>query len=186
MFLCSFGFTPKNIKKFFITKSITVRFLPVGGKHLTSPKNPGPPPLKSFQEELSPKTRIMNGQSTESLDSLSDELGSNSGGNTVNPAPPPRRVSSLWTIWRWTIWRWVPCRHFSIKRVELRPNSVKSCETSSSPESESTVGTNIYLDFFIIFRMWDSHNILFPTFLSYRARGCWGWWKVSVYFISNL
>merc|ERR1719187_1279389 len=63
----------------------------VGGKHLTSPKTPGPPPLKSFHEEPSPKARIINGQSTESLDSLSDELGSNSGGNTVNPAPPPRR-----------------------------------------------------------------------------------------------
>jgi len=63
----------------------------VSGKHLTSPKNKGPPPLKSFHEEPSPKMRMINGQSTESLESLSDELASNSGGNHQNPDPSTRR-----------------------------------------------------------------------------------------------
>jgi Arf-GAP/SH3 domain/ANK repeat/PH domain-containing protein len=63
----------------------------VSGKHLTSPKNKGPPPLKSFHEEPSPKMRMINGQSTESLESLSDELASNSGGNNQNPDPSTRR-----------------------------------------------------------------------------------------------
>jgi len=73
---------------------IHTAFLHVSGKHLTSPKNKGPPPLKSFHEEPSPKLRLTNGQSTESLESLSDELASNSGGNNSNPdstaAPNPR------------------------------------------------------------------------------------------------
>jgi len=63
----------------------------VSGKHITSPKNKGPPPLKSFHEEPSPKLRMINGQSTESLESLSDELASNSGGNHQNPDPTTRR-----------------------------------------------------------------------------------------------
>eukprot|EP00092_Neocalanus_flemingeri_P011518 GFUD01012412.1.p1 GENE.GFUD01012412.1~~GFUD01012412.1.p1 ORF type:complete len:919 (+),score=159.22 GFUD01012412.1:108-2864(+) len=63
----------------------------LSGKHLTSPKNKGPPPLKSFHEEPSPKMRMINGQSTESLESLSDELASNSGGNHPNPDPSTRR-----------------------------------------------------------------------------------------------
>jgi len=63
----------------------------VSGKHLTSPKNKGPPPLKSFHEEPSPKMRMINGQSTESLESLSDELASNSGGNHSNSDPSTRR-----------------------------------------------------------------------------------------------
>merc|ERR1719323_390128 len=52
-----------------------------GGKYVTSPKNKIQPKLKSFHEEKSPKSRMINGQSTESLESLSDELASNSGGN---------------------------------------------------------------------------------------------------------
>merc|ERR1719320_1894830 len=70
---------------------IHTAFLHVSGKHLTSPKNKGPPPLKSFHEEPSPKMRMINGQSTESLESLSDELASNSGGNHQNPDPTSRR-----------------------------------------------------------------------------------------------
>jgi len=70
---------------------IHTAFLHVSGKHLTSPKNKGPPPLKSFHEEPSPKMRMINGQSTESLESLSDELASNSGGNHQNPDPSTRR-----------------------------------------------------------------------------------------------
>ena len=53
----------------------------LGGKYVTSPKNKIQPKLKSFHEEKSPKSRMINGQSTESLESLSDELASNSGGN---------------------------------------------------------------------------------------------------------
>lgn len=56
----------------------------VSGKLLTSPKSKLPPPLQSFHEEPSPKLRMINGQSTESLESLSDELASNSGGNSTN------------------------------------------------------------------------------------------------------
>ena len=49
---------------------------------MTSPsKSKGQPKLKSFHEEKSPKMRMINGQSTESLESLSDELASNSGGS---------------------------------------------------------------------------------------------------------
>lgn len=70
---------------------IHTAFLHVSGKHITSPKNKGPPPLKSFHEEPSPKLRMINGQSTESLESLSDELASNSGGNHQNPDPTTRR-----------------------------------------------------------------------------------------------
>jgi len=52
-----------------------------GGKFVTSPKSKVQPKLKSFHEEKTPKMRMINGQSTESLESLSDELASNSGGN---------------------------------------------------------------------------------------------------------
>ena len=48
---------------------------------MTSPKGKVQPKLKSFHEEQSPKLRMINGQSTESLESLSDEIASNSGGN---------------------------------------------------------------------------------------------------------
>ena len=66
----------------------------VSGKHLTSPKSKLPPPLQSFHEEPSPKMRMINGQSTESLESLSDEQASNSGGNTTNSQDTgSRRVS---------------------------------------------------------------------------------------------
>ena len=66
------------------------------------------PPLQSFAEESSPEnlnlpSRIVNGQSTESLDSLSDESGglhghrSRAGGHartsSGNPVPPPRKVN---------------------------------------------------------------------------------------------
>ena len=69
------------------------------------------PPLQSFAEESSPEnlmpSRMVNGQSTESLDSLSDESGgvhhphrshnrSSSGAelrNLRNPVPPPRKVN---------------------------------------------------------------------------------------------
>ena len=49
------------------------------------------PQLKSFLEEKSPKMRMINGQSTESLESLSDELASNSGGNNSNTELNNRR-----------------------------------------------------------------------------------------------
>ena len=49
------------------------------------------PQLKSFHEEKSPKMRMINGQSTESLESLSDELASNSGGNNSNTELSNRR-----------------------------------------------------------------------------------------------
>ena len=69
------------------------------GKHLPSPKSKLPPPLQIHPEESlkSPK-RIFNGQSTESLESLSDELASNSGGNNTGStnnrdAAVSRRVS---------------------------------------------------------------------------------------------
>jgi len=70
----------------------------VSGKHLTSPKSKLPPPMQSFHEEPSPKMRslskMINGQSTESLESLSDELASNSGGATTNSQDAAsRRVS---------------------------------------------------------------------------------------------
>lgn len=55
----------------------------MAGKHLPSPKSKLPPPLQIHPEEQSPK-RIFNGQSTESLESLSDELASNSGGNNTS------------------------------------------------------------------------------------------------------
>merc|ERR1719189_2097453 len=61
------------------------------GKHLTSPKSKMQPQLKSFLEEKSPKMRMINGQSTESLESLSDELASNSGGNNSNTELNNRR-----------------------------------------------------------------------------------------------
>merc|ERR1719342_535066 len=63
----------------------------VSGKNVTPPKGKVPPPLKCFSGDKSPKRRIMNGQSTESLESLSDELASNSGGNHQNPDPTLRR-----------------------------------------------------------------------------------------------
>ena len=86
---------------------------------LVGPKSGGSsdtsPPLQSFAEESSPEnlmpSRMVNGQSTESLDSLSDESGgvhphhpSRSGNrhnrsasgadlrNIRNPVPPPRQV----------------------------------------------------------------------------------------------
>jgi Arf-GAP/SH3 domain/ANK repeat/PH domain-containing protein len=56
----------------------------MAGKHLPSPKSKLPPSkLQIHPEEQSPK-RIFNGQSTESLESLSDELASNSGGNNTS------------------------------------------------------------------------------------------------------
>merc|ERR1719220_2374333 len=55
----------------------------MAGKHLPSPKSKLPPPLQIHPEEQSPK-RMFNGQSTESLESLSDELASNSGGNNTS------------------------------------------------------------------------------------------------------
>ena len=67
------------------------------GKRLPSPKSKLPPPLQIHPEEQSPK-RMFNGQSTESLESLSDELASNSGGNntsTNNRDAVSRRVSFL-------------------------------------------------------------------------------------------
>ena len=73
-----------------------------GGKHLTSPRSKMQPQLKSFHEEKSPKMRMINGQSTESLESLSDELASNSGGNNSNTELSNRRgrVSGLTGIQR--------------------------------------------------------------------------------------
>ena len=90
-------------------------FISVGSKSGVSSDTS--PPLQSFAEESSPEnrvspsppmsTRILNGQSTESLDSFSDESGghreqrplrhSTPGGRrgrTVrsNPVPPPRKV----------------------------------------------------------------------------------------------
>ena len=68
------------------------------GKHLTSPRSKMQPQLKSFHEETSPKMRMINGQSTESLESLSDELASNSGGNNSNTELSNRRGRvSGWT-----------------------------------------------------------------------------------------
>lgn len=59
---------------------------------MTSPsKSKGQPKLKSFHEEKSPKMRMINGQSTESLESLSDELASNSGGNNSTAEPATGR-----------------------------------------------------------------------------------------------
>merc|ERR1711953_715645 len=55
-----------------------------GTKHLPSPKSKLPPPLQIHPEEHSSPKRIFNGQSTESLESLSDELASNSGGNNTS------------------------------------------------------------------------------------------------------
>ena len=66
--------------KFLLFTYTTILFA-ASGKHLTSPKGKMQPQLKSFHEEKSPKMRMINGQSTESLESLSDELASNSGGN---------------------------------------------------------------------------------------------------------
>ena len=62
-----------------------------GGKFVTSPKSKVQPKLKSFHEEKSPKMRMINGQSTESLESLSDELASNSGGNNSTNEVTNRR-----------------------------------------------------------------------------------------------
>ena len=62
---------------------------------MTSPKSKVQPKLKSFHEEKTPKMRMINGQSTESLESLSDELASNSGGNNSSEVTNRRgRVSS--------------------------------------------------------------------------------------------
>ena len=58
---------------------------------MTSPKSKVQPKLKSFHEEKSPKMRMINGQSTESLESLSDELASNSGGNNSTNEVTNRR-----------------------------------------------------------------------------------------------
>ena len=66
-----------NILLAFLAKYFSV----AGGKLVTSPKGKVQPKLKSFHEEQSPKLRMINGQSTESLESLSDEIASNSGGN---------------------------------------------------------------------------------------------------------
>ena len=66
--------------------------LSAGGRFVTSPsKSKGQPKLKSFHEEKSPKMRMINGQSTESLESLSDELASNSGGNNSTAEPATGR-----------------------------------------------------------------------------------------------
>jgi len=53
----------------------------VSGKHLTSPKSNGSPANKSINEDSSTTMRILNGRSTESLESFSDEFASNSGGS---------------------------------------------------------------------------------------------------------
>ena len=76
--------------KFLLFTYTTILFA-ASGKHLTSPKGKMQPQLKSFHEEKSPKMRMINGQSTESLESLSDELASNSGGNNSNTELNNRR-----------------------------------------------------------------------------------------------
>jgi len=59
---------------------------------VTSPKSKASKPkLKSFHEEKSPTMRLINGQSTESLESLSDEIASNSGGNNSTSEVTKRR-----------------------------------------------------------------------------------------------
>ena len=67
-----------------------------GGSSDTSP-----PTMQSFAEEsspenLNPNNRLVNGQSTESLDSLSDESGGahpqNNQKASRNPVPHPRKV----------------------------------------------------------------------------------------------
>ena len=79
-------------------------FISISGKHVTSPKSKlQQQKLKSFHEEKSPKTRMINAQSTESLESLSDELASNSGGNnssnnSTNEVNSSRRGRVSWTI----------------------------------------------------------------------------------------
>ena len=81
--------------------SDTDELFTAGGKFVTSPKNKIQPKLKSFHEEkLSPKMRMINGQSTESLESLSDELASNSGGNNSTNEVSSRRgrVSRLFLL----------------------------------------------------------------------------------------
>ena len=87
----------ENLKYVDLSSSLKT-LIPVSGKHLTSPKSKLPPPMQSFHEEPSPKMRslskMINGQSTESLESLSDELASNSGGATTNSQDAAsRRVS---------------------------------------------------------------------------------------------
>ena len=70
-----------------------------GGSSDTSP-----PTMQSFAEEsspenLNPNNRLVNGQSTESLDSLSDESGGahpqNNQKASRNPVPHPRKVCQL-------------------------------------------------------------------------------------------
>ena len=76
--------------------SDTDELFTAGGKFMTSPKNKIQPKLKSFHEEKSPKMRMINGQSTESLESLSDELASNSGGNNSTSEVNNRRGRVSW------------------------------------------------------------------------------------------
>ena len=99
MFYTKFFYSGRYIS---LTKNISFA---AGGKHLTSPRSKMQPQLKSFHEEKSPKMRMINGQSTESLESLSDELASNSGGNNSNTELSNRRggrVSGLTGIQRLT------------------------------------------------------------------------------------
>jgi hypothetical protein len=87
----------------------------VSGKHLTSPKGKGGQPqqastLKSFHEEPSPKlkmistsnaknkSKMINAQSTESLESLSDEMTSNSGGTNRTLDILPGRVRDTFCL----------------------------------------------------------------------------------------
>ena len=82
----------------------------MSGKHLTSPKGKQPPTLKSFHEETSPKlklipnssnnnnkSKLINAQSTESLESLSDEMTSSSTNRTHDTLPT--RVRSRATVY---------------------------------------------------------------------------------------
>ncbi len=87
----------------------------MSGKHLTSPKGKGgqpqqPSTLKSFHEEPSPKlkmistanaknkSKMINAQSTESLESLSDEMTSNSGGTNRTLDMLPGRVRDTFCL----------------------------------------------------------------------------------------
>ena len=75
-------------------------FFSVGPKSGGS-SDTSPPTMQSFAEEsspenLNPNNRLVNGQSTESLDSLSDESGGahpqNNQKASRNPVPHPRKV----------------------------------------------------------------------------------------------
>ena len=85
--------------KYLLTSSLLI-FIAVGPKSGGS-SDTSPPTMQSFAEESSPENLrlLTGGQSTESLDSLSDESGGvqhrqrrHQGIKSRNPAPPPRKV----------------------------------------------------------------------------------------------